>query len=592
MWLVMLCRLQLEQSIVDFAEGLRVFGLEQGQTVSLFSDNSHRWIVADQGKYTRIMTAGASDAVRGAKAPPSELLHIATHSDSSVLVVENVDLLAKLAPQLQDSPAGAQIKFAVLLWGTCKSASEELEAQHEAEAEAQSQLNLPFPIYTFKQLIGAGHTSRHALAAADGDVGMPQRPLVRPDDIATLVYTSGTTGNPKAVMLTHANLLHQVRAVKSVVSPEEGDTVLSLLPPWHMYERALEYFTLSNGVRQVYSSVKTFKEDLTVYPPDYFIAVPLVYDILYNGVQKKLAESDKKKKIAGFFLAVSQRYMDACRVLRGLDLESARRPASSAVQSAGQLALAAATAALLLPLHLLAVKLVYSKIRAALNIRKATVSGGGSLATNIDRFFEAIGICVLNGYGLTETSPVLTARKPESNTLGSVGPPLPGTEVKVVDPETGRVLSAGAKGIVKARGPQIMKGYYKNPSATIEAIDEEGWFNTGDLGWLIPHRRWGGARNCGGHLGLEGGESSVGCENVEPAHIEEAALMSKVVQQIMLVGQAAGRTHTHERIGAFVLLDEPFSVDNGLLTPTMKMRRDVIAARYILEISALYNNTS
>lgn len=632
---------ELEQLILDFAEGLRVLGLKQGQCVSLFADNSHRWLVADQG----IMMTGASDAVRGVKAPPQELFHITTHSDSSALVVENRDLLAKLAPKLRSGEEGTgNLKFAVLLWGSCASTEEGGEADGDSEAAAREELGLPFPVYTYKELLGSGHTSRVALAAAEGPSGRSERPHVRSDDIATLVYTSGTTGNPKAVMLTHSNLLHQISAFETVLAPQAGDTVVSLLPPWHMYERSAEYYTLSQGVRQVYSGVKSFKEDLATYPPDYFIAVPLVFKILYEGVQKKLAESKTKKAVASFLLGVSHRYMDARRVLLGRDLASVRREEGRAA-AAAEWVVAAATLALLLPLHLLAGKLVYSKIHAALGIRKAAISGGGSLPAQVDKFFEAVGIQLLVGYGLTETSPVLTVRSPHKNILGTVGVPLPATEVKVVDEESGKVLPAGSLGIVKVRGPQVMKGYYKNPAATVAAIDREGWFDSGDLGWLAPAKSYGAGRSCGGELVLTGRAKDTivlsNGENVEPTHIEEAAVHSLVVQQIMLVGQdqkrlgalvvpdkdelraaaaaakarsgdssapteedlrnvvrselnrclnEAGCTYAHERIGSFVLIDEPFSTDNLLLTPTMKMRRPVIADRYQEEIASLFRN--
>eukprot|EP00850_Spirogloea_muscicola_P003928 SM000016S01916 [mRNA] locus=s16:540320:545600:- [translate_table: standard] len=632
---------QLEATISDFAEGLAVFGLAPGQTAALFSDNSYRWMVADQG----VMMAAAADAVRGAKASPEELAHIAAHSDSTVLIVENAELLEKLAPKL--GPAAAELKFAVCLWGA---------------APAAGAGGLPFPVHTYQEILDAGRTSRQALAAADGHAARRQHSAaacLRPDDVATLVYTSGTTGNPKAVMLTHANLLHQVNNYHTVLSPTPGDVVLSLLPPWHMYERSAEYYTLSRGVRQVYSNVKQFKEDLTKTSPDFFVAVPLVFDILYSGVQKKLAQaSPARAALARFFMSASQAYMDNRRVFAGFDLESTKQNVDRA-QAAAQWVLAAVRMAALLPLHLLAVKLVYSKVLAAIGINKVGVSGGGSLPSHVDKFFEIVGIKLLNGYGLTETSPVLTVRTPRCNVLGTVGGPISGVEIKVVDPITGMTQPAGIKGVIQARGQPIMKGYYKNFQATAKVIDKEGWFETGDLGWISPSTAYGAGRNAGGLLVLDGRAKDTivlaNGENVEPVKIEEAVLQSKVVQQIMLVGQdkrrlgalivsndeeltaavrkmkgdpshqpteeeryavvqreindtltAGGCTSPFERIGSFKLLREPFtawsnrsvfffanskaaasSVESGTLTPTMKMRREVIASRYEAEIDSL-----
>lgn len=619
---------ELEQAILDFGEGLRVFGVNQGQCVSLFSDNSYRWIIADQG----IMSIGASDAVRGAKAPSTELLNIANHSESSALILESEDLLVKLGPKLRESSeVCSRVKFAILLWS----------GKSKGENNQSKTLDLPFPVHTYEEVMAAGRTSRQALAAADGRGHLNAN--IRPDDIATIVYTSGTSGNPKGVMLTHANLMHQIRHFETILKPSVGDTVLSLLPPWHMYERSGEYFVLSRGCKQIYSSVKTFKEDLSKFPPDYFLAVPLVFDILYNGVQKKLAEGSAiKVKVATGLVKASENYAKAMRVVQGLDLASAQNNSGNG-QAVVQWVLAAVTAALLLPLHLLAVRLVYSKIRAALGIRKAAISGGGSLPPHVDKFFGAIGIMLLNGYGLTETSPVLAVRKPTCNVLGTVGTPLPETEIRVVDPDTGKVLPMGSKGLVKARGPQVMKGYYKNPAATSAAIDDEGFFSTGDLGWLVPEKLVGAACNCGGQLVLEGRVKDTivlaNGENVEPAGIEETILQSKFVQQVMLVGQdkrklgalivpnqdelnvavealkssrggawqpseddlqqlvrtdvtkrltEAGCIHDHERIGTFRLLKEQFTVDNGLLTPTMKMKREVISEQFKSEIDSMY----
>lgn len=252
-------------------------------------------------------------------------------------------------------------------------------------------------------------------------------------------------------------------------------------------------------------------------------------------------------------------------------------------------------------------------------------------------FFEAIGITLLNGYGLTESSPVICSRRAECNVLGTVGRPLHDTELKVVNSDTGETLPAGSKGIVKVRGPQIMKGYYKNPISTEKVLDEEGWLDTGDIGWLVPQSSIGAGRHCGGMLVLEGRAKdtivlSTG-ENVEPTAIEEAAIRSNLIQQIVVVGQDqrrlgalivpnkeelhmaskalkksnSGSEPTVEdynylirqelnrytsscsfQIGPFLLLEEPFTVESGLLTPTLKIRRDIVNTRFHDKITSLF----
>ncbi|PKA61748.1 Long-chain-fatty-acid--[acyl-carrier-protein] ligase AEE15, chloroplastic [Apostasia shenzhenica] len=211
-------------------------------------------------------------------------------------------------------------------------------------------------------------------------------------------------------------------------------------------------------------------------------------------------------------------------------------------------------AAILWPFHILGIKLVYSKIRSEVGISKAGISGGGSLPVHIDKFFEAIGVKLQNGYGLTETSPVVAARKPDCNILGTVGLPLNYTEIKIVDIETDKPVLDGLKGIIKVRGPQVMKGYYKNESATGEVIDKDGWFNTGDLGWIAPKHSRGKSHQCGGMLVLEGRAKdtivlSTG-ENVEPSELEEAAMRSKLIQQIVVVGQ------DQRRLGALIVANK------------------------------------
>ncbi|THU68844.1 hypothetical protein C4D60_Mb08t08140 [Musa balbisiana] len=255
-----------------------------------------------------------------------------------------------------------------------------------------------------------------------------------------------------------------------------------------------------------------------------------------SSIQKQISSSSGARKfVALMLIKVSLLYMEAKRIYEGgvLTIEHIQESLIIVVKD---WLWARIVAVLLWPLHMLAMKLVYSKIHSAIGISKAGISGGASLPLHIDRFFEAIGVKVQNGYGLTETSPVVAARRPSCNVLGTIGHPLKYTEIKIVDMKTGEVLPDGLKGIVKVKGPQVMKGYYKeirrkrsrmnrkeeeedylkrgnqqtmmqmvvNPSATSEAVDEEGWFNTGDIGWITPMHSMGRSRNCGGMVVLEG----------------------------------------------------------------------------------------
>lgn len=440
-------------------------------------------------------------------------------------------------------------------------------------------------------------------------------------------------------MLTHQNLLHQIKNLWDIVPAEPGDRFLSMLPSWHAYERASEYFIFTHGIEQVYTTVPNLKEDLRRYQPQYLISVPLVYETLYSGIQKQISTSSTVRKLVALtFIRISLAYMELKRIYEGKFLQKSQKQYSY-IASIFDWLWAKIIAAILWPVHMLGKKLIYSKIHSAIGISKAGVSGGGSLPSHVDRFFEAIDIKVQNGYGLTECSPVTAARRPTCNVLGSVGHPIRHTEIKIVDSETDELLPPGSKGIVKVKGPHVMKGYYKNELATKKVLDEDGWLNTGDIGWIAPHHSVGRSRHCGGVIVLEGRAKdtivlSTG-ENVEPTELEEAAMRSTLIQQIVVIGQdqrrlgaiivpnkeevlAAAKRFSilnantselskekitgllHEeirtwtegfsfQIGPILVVDEPFTIDSGLMTPTMKIRRDRVAALYQEQIAHLYN---
>ncbi|AFY46468.1 AMP-forming long-chain acyl-CoA synthetase [Nostoc sp. PCC 7524] len=592
---------QLAAKIQQFAAGLQALGVQAGDRISLIADNSPRWFIADQG----IITAGGVDAVRSSQAEREELLYIVAHSGSTALVVEDLKTLHKLRERLNDLP----INFVVLLSEEAPPAAETLR------------------ILNYEQLLelGANHKLVKVKLAAD--------------NLATLIYTSGTTGKPKGVMLSHSNLLHQVKTLGTVVQPQPGDMVLSILPTWHSYERSGEYFLLSQGCTQVYTNLRSVKKDLKDFKPNFMIAVPRLWESIYEGVQKQFREQPaKKQRLIYSLLGASERYIKAKRIAQGLSLDHLH------VSSMGRLG-ARIIASALFPLHALGERLVYGKVREATGGRiKQVISGGGALPRHIDNFFEIIGVEILQGYGLTETSPVTNARRPWHNLRGSSGQPIPGTEVKIVDPETRQPLAAGKRGLVLLRGPQVMQGYYQNPEATAKVIDAEGWFNSGDLGWITPYNDLVLTGRAKDTIVLTNGE------NIEPQPIEDACLRSPYIDQIMLVGQdqrcigalivpnlealekwaeaqnrtlitednnltsSSGETITLEskmiqdlfrqelnrevqnrpgyrpddRVGPFRLILEPFSIENGLMTQTLKIRRHVVMERYHDLIAAMF----
>lgn len=596
----------LYQQMQQFAASLHALGVQPNTTtddeypprVALFSDNQPRWLIADQG----IMQAGAVDVVRGSQADAEELHFILQDSGAIALILENKDLLKKLRSKL----SGLPLQFIVLL------SDETIDPAIDLD---------PLKVLNFSQFMAIGSNQT------------PPAPTLSRPSLATLMYTSGTSGKPKGVMLSHGNLISQVIGVTSdVVQPQPSDRVLSILPIWHCYERTFEYFIFANGCTQVYTNIRFVKKDIKEFQPNYMVGVPRLWESIYEGIQKQFRDQPaSKQKLIHFFLNASAQYVKANRLAKGLDLDN--------LQASGiQKLIARLKAALLWIVHKLGDRIVYKKIREGTGGQvKFLVSGGGSIADHLEDFFEIVGITVLGGYGLTETSPITHVRRPERNVRGADGQPLPHTETRIVDPESRQPLPVGKQGLILIRGLQVMQGYYRNPAATQKVIDSEGWFDTGDLGVITPAQDLIITGRAKDTIVLTNGE------NIEPQPIEDVCLRSHFVDQIMLVGQdqrslgalvvpnldalkqwaaaqglflpdpndnlpipTGAREITlgsqevldllrqeltrevqsrpgfrpDERIGPLRILAEPFTIENGFLTQTLKIRRNVVMERY------------
>jgi len=626
---------QLHQGIETAAAGFAALGVRPGEVVALFAENGPRWLLADQG----LMRLGAVDAVRGSAAPVEELRYILRDCGAVALVVESASLLEKLA--LASQPAGP-LRLVVLLEGERGDAAAAGAAEQADAATAQaSAVNGTVPtLASWAELLALGEA---ALASPGATTPWPE---ADPSRIATILYTSGTTGEPKGVPLSHANLLHQLRCLGVAVQPNPGDRVVSVLPIWHAYERSAEYFLLACGCHQTYTNLKQMRADLGRVRPQYLISVPRLWEALLGGFEDALAGmASRRQRLIRAALANSRAY--CLRRRQGLDLTLVPEPPP-------QRLLAALEAALRWPLHRLATALIWPQVRRQLvggELRLA-ISGGGALAIHVDGFFEAIGIELLVGYGLTETSPVLTCRRRWANRRGSAGQPLPGTAIAVVDPDSRSPLPQGGRGLVLAKGPQVMTGYLNKPEATSKVLDPQGWFDTGDLGYLLAD----------GSLVLSGRAKDTivlsSGENIEPGPLEECLVACSLVEQVMLVGQdrkslgalvvprpealqayarelglrlpphlaepvpppgtasqdsallinpasdtaalykaitsrlnrrlaARPGGRAEERL-AGVALVQPFSLENGLLTQTLKQRRDRIASRDAAAIDSIY----
>ena len=542
---------ELHQLILDFASGLQSLGLKKGDHISLFSENSAKWLIADQA----VLMCGVVNAVRSSQAPKEELLYILEHSDSTVLIAENLATVEKLKDY--------SLNFIICL-------------SDEAIIEDN--------VYSFKDVVALGKKQEFNPVEIDKD------------DLATLVYTSGTTGKPKGVMLSHGNLLSQITALVDALKISPGEKALNMLPTWHTYERTCEYYLLSRGVTMAYTNVVNFKEDIKRYNPHFLISVPRIWEALYSGINIELKKLPiVRQKIARFLLKTGETHIKARRVLTNMCIDGNNNKLLELIKFCATY-----------PAYKLGEKLILKKIPLALGKNfKQGISGGGALAGYLEDFYETVGINITVGYGLTETSPVLTLRKKQFNLKNSAGKPIPGTEIKIQD------------GIVFARGAQFMKGYYKAPQATNEILSNDGWLNTGDLGWLTPRNDLILTGRCKDVIVLSNGE------NIEPQPLEDALLQSSYISQIMLVGQDQAHLgalivlspeafenpdiekilkkelkehiqkrpnfRLYEKIQCFRIIEEPFSIDNGLLTRTMKVKKSEVYKKYNYLVDEMFS---
>ncbi|MBL0038010.1 MAG: long-chain fatty acid--CoA ligase [Nitrosomonadales bacterium] len=417
------------------------------------------------------------------------------------------------------------------------------------------------------------------------------------DALATIMYTSGTTGRPKGVMLSHRNILFDAHAAL-VTCPIAGtDTMLSFLPLSHAFERTVGYYIcVMAGVTVAYArSVQLLSEDLQIIRPTILVSVPRIFERVYGAISAKLEEaSPLRRKLFALAVNVGWHRFEHEQGRAGWNLSL-----------------------LLWPLlnHLVA-----SKVMARLGGRlRLTLCGGAALQPEISRVFIALGLPILQGYGLTETSPIVCANRLDSNFPSSVGLPLPGVEVRI-----------GEQGALLVKGQNVMLGYWNNAEATRAMIDADGWLNSGDIASISES----------GHITITGRLKEIivmsNGEKISPADMEQAILRDRLFELVMVYGEgrpyltalavvnAAGWAHLaqeagvradmpeslhdprieqqalqriadqikefpgYAKINRVLLLTEPWSVDNGLVTPTLKVKRGSVVERFAKEIEQLY----
>jgi long-chain acyl-CoA synthetase len=484
------------EDVLILARAFKDNKVRRGDKVFLLSDNRYSWIVTDMA----LQALGAVSVPRGSDTPPSEIEFIVTHSGSEFLVLETEKLYRDCQPLIKTlKPKGVFIIAGDEKHSWFDKAVTYTELLKDRTIE-------PRDIEWFK--------------------GLAAR--ITPDDLLTIIYTSGTTGTPKGVMLTHSNIMHNVRNLPPLIRLNSEDVWVSILPTWHIFERTAEYLSVAKGSCLVYSSIRTFAADLESYKPTQVATVPRIWESLYSKITAALKKKDPKKaKVFNLLVRVSAAYRRNRRILR--DQLPVFETKALPLRWAAKARAAVENVFLFLP-YLLAQKkftLVQDKFGGRL---KAAISGGGSLPPYLDEWIDAIGIRIVNAYGMTECSPGIAGRGFNCDVFGTIGPAVAETELRIVD-DQGEVVPNGTEGEIQVRGAQVFKGYYNNPEANASAFTPDGFLRTGDLGRLTLT----------GELVITGRAKEIivlaSGENVDPTNIEATLSMFPFVQDAVLVGQ-------------------------------------------------------
>lgn len=441
---------ELYSAVRELGTGLIAIGLQPGQHVAIVSENHWRWLVTDLA----VLGCGGVDVPLSHRMGDRELEYMLVHAECDIAVVESEAVLTRVAAM-----RGALPRLRRIVCMDLKGPRPRLES------EAGRVL-----VHPWDDVVTKG---RARLAKGDRQFDL-RAAAVTAADTATIVYTSGTSGRPKGVVLTHGNIMHNVTTMPTAVAPQPGMVWLSVLPVWSAFERVAEYCSLSFGTTIAYSQPSEWRmiEDLALHKPAYLVVEPVLLADLQRGLAHRLG-------LAG---SLAIRFESFYAVFAGFI--AGRYPRFRREERALEIFAAILPLVLLAPLKALTHPTLRRRMAALTGgSLRGIVCGGSPLPAWLDRWFFAAGITVLEGYGLTETSPVVSVRSEKAPVLGTAGPPLPYTEVKVIG-EDGAECARGVKGRLLVRGPQVMRGYHRDEAATREVLSPDGWLETGDMGML------------------------------------------------------------------------------------------------------------
>lgn len=561
-------------------------GVSHGDRVAILSENRYEWAVVDFA----IQVLGLVNVSVYTTLPPKQCEYIIRDSGSSIFFVST----------------GIQLKKAIDIFKSCPELASVIAFDRPKN---EKHLESDF-VRLFDDVLEEGRTKANENRLQIRK--MAKR--VKPEDLCTLIYTSGTTGKPKGAMLTQNNIVSNVKSAHERLDLTESDRSLSFLPLSHSFERTAGYYAMLAAGTEIYfaESVDTVAKNLTEAKPTIVMCVPRLFERIYSLVMKSMNDgSAAKKRIFTWALKVGKRFADG---KRGLTLAQ----------------------------YKLAENLVFNKLRERTggNLR-FFISGGAALPPEIGNFFRSSGLTILEGYGLTETSPVISVNPFGKERIGTVGHILNGVTVGIQRVDDGKILAevsgesyptevSTEAGEIIVRGPNVMKGYWRQEEATNEVIDSEGWFHSGDIGKFD-----------GGYLKITDRIKhmivNAGGKNIYPGPIEDALKTNMLIEQAVVVGEKqsfmgalivpdfeaikskakewglkASREEdliqepkvletfkkeirvfskdqaSHEKIRDFRLLSQPFTVETGELTPTLKVKRRVIEEKYAEQIKSIF----
>ena len=492
-------------TMLDFSAGLLSIGEKEYSNIGLICDNRKEWLVCSMG----IMATKSRDIPRGSEATVKDLSYILSFAECKTVVTENKILFNRILECKNELPALQNI---III--------------NPSDSDLSNPKATGLNIFSYDEILSKGNNFRQNNPNKIEEIMLSGTE----DDSATIIFTSGTTGTPKGVELTHKNFLCQVEDISKRLPLKQGNKALCMLPVWHVYERELEYFLLYVGVALCYSkpAISMLLADMKKVSPQFMATVPRIWDGIYNAINKNIKST---KKGAGIFFTIFTWAATSLKSLRNIIYNRCKYFRKRTVFYHVFSKFLYIPVIFLYPLKWIGDMFYFQRVRNMLGGKfQIGMSGGGSLPLKLDKFFNSIGIRLVEGYGLTETAPICCIRNAKRPILGTIGKIMPYCQAKVVH-RNGIECKPGEKGVLYIKGPNVMKGYYKQPELTAEVISEGEWFNTGDL--VI--------KTYNGEIIVKGRQKDTivlrSGENVEPLPIEDKLSESIYISQAVVVGQ-------------------------------------------------------